>query len=313
MSGHAISVAGLTVHRNQTRAVDDASFTVDIGQVVALVGPNGAGKTTIAETIEGYLQPTSGSVRVFDLSPTTDRSTLAARWGVMPQQGGLPMGLTVVETIELFAALHDSPADVGELLELTGLTSLADRRWRRLSGGEQQRLSLAIALCGGDDLLILDEPTAAVDPDGRARILALITERAKAGSTVLMTTHRFDDVEQVADHVIMMDRGRIVADESLSSLTADGDHIRFSAPADLDVSPLTELVGPTQQIRPGRFEVVAPADPANVGAVVNWLTARNITPEQLEAGRTSLEARFHELTGRPAAGESAGPSPDGES
>jgi ABC-2 type transport system ATP-binding protein len=229
----------------------------------------------------------------------------------MPQQGGLPMGLTVAETIELFAALHDSPVDRNELLELTGLTSLASRRWRRLSGGEQQRLSLAIALCGGDDLLILDEPTAAVDPDGRARILALITERAKAGSTVLMTTHRFDDVEQVADHVIMMDRGRIVADESLSSLTADDDHIRFSAPTDLDVSELTELVGPTRQIRPGRFEVVVPAEPANVGAIVNWLTARDITPEQLEAGRTSLESRFHELTGRPPADEPAASNSEG--
>jgi len=287
----------VTLQHGDLTAVSEANFGVARGEVVALVGPNGAGKTTLMEAIQGYLRPSAGKVRVFGQNPATSRANIAGRWGVMPQNGGLPMGLTVGECVALFAELHGCSVEPSEILNLTGLAGLAKRRWRRLSGGEQQRLSLAIALCGGQDLMLLDEPTAAVDSAGRDLVLNLITQRAANGTSVLLTTHRFDDVERVASRVVMINQGRIVCNQSVDSLTVDTEHIRFTAPAELDTRRLAELVGPVTEKSPGRFEVTVAPEPANLAAVVSWLAGEGVAPELVTAGRTSLEARFRELTG----------------
>lgn len=249
------------------------------------------------DSLQGYLSPASGSVRVFGADPTKDTHRLAARWGVMPQTSGLPMGLTVQESVQLFRDLHGSLASVEATLELTDLANLADRRWRSLSGGEQQRLSLAIALCGGSDLLMLDEPTAAVDVDGRDRILGLISELGGSGSTVLMTTHRFEDVDRVASRVVMLDRGRVVADAPIDELTSDREHVRFDAEAGLDLSSLASLLGPAAEVAPGKYRVETEAGATSVATLAGWLADHGIEATAIESGRASLEERYRALTG----------------
>lgn len=292
-----VEIADLSIRHGDVTAVDHVDLTLERGDVLGVLGPNGAGKTSLLEAVQGFNRPHTGRIRVFGMDPATEVSRLAHRWGIMPQVNGLPMGLTVSECVQLFKDLNGSEVVVDEILALTGLTDLARRKWRRLSGGEQQRVSLAVALCGGSELLMLDEPTAAVDDAGRERILTLISERAAAGSTIVLTSHRFDDVERVANRVVMIDHGRIVADDALDALTSDNAHIRFTATPGLDVAGLRRLVGPVTELRAGRFEVESEPTPSAVAAVVNWLAEQGVAPESVEAGRTSLEARYRALTG----------------
>ncbi len=290
-------MAGVTVDRGSTAALVDANIVVHPGEVVGILGPNGAGKTTMLETIQGYLRPTTGTIKVFGTDPAMKTHEIASRWGVMPQSSGLPMGLTVAESIRLFRDLHGSDASVEEVMTMTDLTSLARRSWRSLSGGEQQRLSLAVALCGGTDLLMLDEPTAAVDVEGRDRILDLIANLRDAGSTVLITTHRFEDVDRLASRVVMLDRGRIVADAPIEELTSDREHVRFEAIPGIDVSGLTDVLGPTVEVVAGTYVVDAAAGAASVATLAGWLADREIEAASIESGRASLEQRYRDLTG----------------
>ena len=292
-----VHLVDVTVQRGTTTALAGADLIVQPGELVGILGPNGAGKTTLLETIQGYLRPTTGRVSVFGMNPASQTHEVAARWGVMPQSSGLPMGLTVRESIRLFRDLHGSPTSVDEVIDTTGLGPLAGRRWRSLSGGEQQRLSLAIALCGGSDLLMLDEPTAAVDTEGRDRILELLQRLGEAGSTILMTTHRFEDVDAVADRVVMLDHGKIVADASIEALTSDRDHVRFRAGPGLDVSSLGEALGPASETAPGLYQVEAPAGPRSVAALAQWLAEHGIDASSIESGRASIEERYRTLTG----------------
>lgn len=292
-----IRLRDLTVRRADTTAVSSVDLDVHPGDVVGLLGPNGAGKTTLLETIQGYHAPRSGSVEVFGVDPASNTHELAARWGVMPQSTGLPTGLTVAETVRLFSALHGSARELSDVLAMTDLDALADRRWRGLSGGEQQRLNLAIALCGGSDLLMLDEPTAAVDVDGRDRILGLIADLSAEGSTIIMSTHRFEDVDAVASRVVMLDRGAVVADAPLDELRSDREHLRFEADAGLDLSGLTAALGQAVEVSAGVYRVDAPAGPASVAALAQWLAEHGVEATAIESGRASLEDRYRQLTG----------------
>lgn len=299
----AIDVTDVVVRFSGTEALSGVSLSVEPGQVVALLGPNGAGKTTLMETIEGYRRPDSGSVLVFGHDPVSDRARVAARWGVMPQSYGLPMGLTVGEAVTLFARLHDSPLDPDDLLATTGLTDLARRRWRRLSGGEQQRLSLAMALAGGPDLLLLDEPTAAVDQAGRDRILSTISERAATGAAVLVTTHRFDDAEEVADRVVILHHGRVVADGTRDELTADEPAItvtiagRGTTGAESDPRPVAiDLGAEMVELTDGRIRFMLAPTPANVARVTAAMADHDLAVVSVDAGRRSLADTFRALT-----------------
>lgn len=291
-----VEVNELTVELGGSTIVDDVSFSVAAGEVVGLLGPNGAGKTTTIETIEGYRRPTKGRVRVASLDPVADRPALADRWGVMPQAGGLPMGLTAGETLELFAALHGSSADQREVLATCGLTDHTKTRWRRLSGGEQQRLSLALALCGGNEVLLLDEPTAALDAEGRARVLDLIRSRAAAGAAVLITTHRFDDVEQTADRVVVLNRGRVAHAGAVDQLTSGHAHIRFQTEPGLDVAALAaRLNGPVTETTPGNYQVDLEPTPTAVSQLTGWLAENGLVARSISAGTRPLEEIMLEL------------------
>lgn len=292
-----ISLENVTIQRGDTTALADVDLSIRRGDIVGILGPNGAGKTTLLESIQGYLRPDAGAVRVFGADPTIETHALASRWGVMPQSSGLPMGLTVKESVQLFRDLHNSDASVADVLAMTDLTALSKRRWRALSGGEQQRLSLAIALCGGTELLMLDEPTAAVDVEGRDRILDLIVELGRSGSTILLTTHRFEDVDSLASRVVMIDRGRIVADAPIDELTSDREHVRFQAAPGIDLSSLAAALGPATETTPGSYRVEAAAGAASVARLATWLADHGIEATAIESGRASLEDRYRSLTG----------------
>jgi ABC-2 type transport system ATP-binding protein len=203
-------------------AVDGLDLTIDRATITAVLGPNGAGKTTTLETCEGYRRPQAGDVRVLGLDPSTQRSALLPRIGVMLQQGGAWSGVRAMEMLRHVASLHAHPLDVYVLGERLGLVGCGRTPYRRLSGGQQQRLGLAMAVVGRPELVFVDEPTAGMDPQARHTTWDLLRELRKAGVTVVLTTHYIEEAERLADVVHIIDRGRLVVSGTPASLTGDG-------------------------------------------------------------------------------------------
>ena len=300
----AIEIQDLTVRHGELVAVDGVSLTADAGATLALLGPNGAGKTTLIETLEGYRRPDGGSVRVLGLDPFDQHDQLVGQIGVMLQNGGIQTGIRPVEAMQLYAALADDPLDPDDLLDRVGLGSRARTPWRNLSGGEQRRLSLALALIGKPDVVFLDEPTAGVDAAGRKLIHEIVGELRASGVCVLVTTHDLSDAERLADQVVILDHGRIVANDTPDALRRDisGDEIRFGAPPDLDLAAASiALNAPVTAVRPGEYRVAMAPSPGNVAAVTQWLAANDIPLADLQAGRQTLEDVFERLTSEPTA------------
>jgi ABC-2 type transport system ATP-binding protein len=298
--GHpAIEVDDLTVRYGATVAVDRLTFRAESGAITALLGPNGAGKTTTVETLEGFRRPSQGRVRVLGLEPTADHASLTPRIGVMLQEGGVYTGIRPGEVLRLFASYYDDPEDPDELLERVGL---ADRRrspWRLLSGGEKQRLSLALALVGRPEVAFLDEPTAGIDPAGRRLIRQTIADLRDRGVGVLLTTHDLDEAQRLADRVLIIDHGHLVAEGSPDELmrSAPSDELRFGAAPGLDTAEITRVVGaPTVELAPGDYLVRAAPDPGRVAALTAWLADRDLPLADLRAGRQTLEDLFLRLT-----------------
>jgi ABC-2 type transport system ATP-binding protein len=295
----AIEVRDLVVRYGERVAVDGVSFTVAAGTVLALLGPNGAGKTSTVETLEGYRRPGGGQVRVLGLDPQADHAALTRRIGVMLQHGGVYTGIRPPEVLRLFASYYDDPADPDELLERVGLADHRRSTWRSLSGGEQQRLSLALALVGRPEVAFLDEPTSGIDPSGRQLIRRVVAELRDAGVTVLLTTHDLEEAEKLADRVVIIDHGRVLAEGTPAELTTSGqrDEIRFGAPAGIDVAALGAAVGaPVSEVSPGEYRVDAAPDPARIASLTSWLAAHDHPLADLRAGRQRLEDVFLRLT-----------------
>ena len=294
-----LRISGLRKSFGDLVAVDGVSFAVERGTVMALLGPNGAGKTSTVETLEGYRTPSSGGVRVLGLDPRADHAALTRRIGVMLQSGGIYTGIRPPEVLRLFAAYYDEPADPDELLERVGLGDRRRSTWRNLSGGEQQRLSLALALVGRPEVAFLDEPTAGIDPTGRQLIRRVIAELRESGVTVLLTTHDLEEAEKLADRVVIVDHGRVLAEGTPAELTSSGqqDEIRFGAAAGLDVADLGAAVGaPVTEVSPGEYRVDGAPDPTRIAALTGWLAAHDQPLADLRAGRQRLEDVFLRLT-----------------
>ncbi len=294
-----VAVQDLCVRYGPIDAVEHITFSVGAGEVVAVVGANGAGKTSTVNAIVGILRPASGRVRVFGEDPWTERASVARRWGVMPQVGGLPMGLRVGECVALFAELYRRSGDVEVVLDECALGEIRDRRWRSLSGGQQQRLSLAIALVGGRDLLVLDEPTASMDLDGQQRVVDLVAARAGAGAAVLITSHRFDEVERLADRVVVLHEGRIRADSPISLLTREVPEVRIDGVDVERLASLNSALGLGFAVQLGGSAASRVPDGQNpqsvLRAVLDWCAAEGITISAASAGRRSLADAYREL------------------
>jgi ABC-2 type transport system ATP-binding protein len=220
--------------------------------------------------------------------------------GVMLQAGGVHPGLRPQESLALHAALYADPLPVDELLERVGLDGRRSVTWRRLSGGEQRRLSFALAVVGRPEVVFLDEPTAGVDLEGRRLVRDVVAELRGRGATVVLTTHDLDEAERVADHIVIVDHGRVVADAPAPELLASvgRDDIAFAAPAGLDVAALgAALGGAAREVAPGDYVVDVAPTPANVAALTAWLAARDLPLGELRAGRRRLEEIFDRLTG----------------
>jgi ABC-2 type transport system ATP-binding protein len=293
---HAVKRFGDTV------AVDGLDVEMSGPQVLALLGPNGAGKTTTLEMCEGFLSPDAGSVRVLGCDPVAQRDELRPRIGVMLQGGGAYPGAHAAEMLDLAASCARTPHNPQWLLDLLGLTGVARIPYRRLSGGQQQRLALACALVGRPELVFLDEPTAGLDPQSRNLVWELIGCLRDDGVGVVLTTHSMDEADALADHVVIIDHGRVSAAGTPGELSKRGmdGQITFCAPAHLDLVGLRARL--TEQHRvyetgSGHYVINGPVVPAVIVAIATWCDALEVMLSELRIERRSLEDVFLDLTG----------------
>jgi ABC-2 type transport system ATP-binding protein len=310
--GQAIFVRGLRKQYDGREVVSGIDLDVPAGSITALLGPNGAGKTTTVEVLEGYRRRDAGDVRVLGLDPARDGAALRARIGLMLQGGGIYPQAKPREILRLYARFYRDPLDPDALLRQVGLSEVAGTRYRVLSGGQRQRLGLALALVGRPELVLLDEPTAGMDPAARASTRELIVGLRDAGVTVLLTTHELHDVELLADRIAIIDRGRIVAAGTVAELAAGASpRLRFRIGSTLGAADRTELeVMLTGSLREdgavGRY-VLDGRDPSPtaVAELATWFATRDILVAELRTTGATLEERYLELTGDRGTGDAA--------
>ncbi|WP_459642110.1 ABC transporter ATP-binding protein [Kineococcus sp. NUM-3379] len=297
-----VAVSGLLKRYGGRAVVDGLTFAAAAGAVTAVLGPNGAGKTTTIACCEGLRRPDGGTVRVLGLDPARDGAALRPRVGVMLQDGGLPTGAGALEVLRHVAGLHSDPVPVGDLADALGLGAFARTRVRRLSGGQRQRLAVACALVGRPEVLFLDEPSAGLDPQARLAVWDLVAAARGAGTCVVLSTHLMEEAERLADHVVVVDGGRVVAAGSPAELTRTESSLSFAAPPGLPVRALQGALPPgtcVAEAAPGRYLVTGVAAGPQVAATVAaWCASHDVLPEGLGAGRRTLEDVFLDLTGR---------------
>jgi ABC-2 type transport system ATP-binding protein len=292
----AIVVGGLTKSYGQLTAVAGVDLRVDYGQVFALLGPNGAGKTTIVEILEGYRRRDSGEVAVLGLDPESQRAKLKPRIGIVLQSTGVDRYLTVAETIAMYSSYYPHPRPVDEIIEVVGLTAKRNSRVVRLSGGQQRRLDVAIALAGDPDLLFLDEPTTGFDPSARHEAWQVVTNLSAFGKTVLLTTHYMDEAQHLADRVAVIVAGRIVAEGTPATLAGRDTaraRLRFRLP-DGAVTPADMLAA---HLSDGWVEISPENLTAALHGLTGWAIAHGYQLDDLQVLRPSLEDVYLQLTG----------------
>ena len=307
-----VVVDGLVKRYGPRSVLDRVSLTVGGGELVALLGPNGAGKTTTVEIVEGYRRADGGTARVLGVDPVAGGRVLRARVGLMLQGGGIDPHAEPRETLRQYGRFHADPRDADELLDLVGLSALARTRYRRLSGGERQRLGLALALVGRPEVVILDEPTAGMDPEARATTRAIVSDLRTEGAAILMTSHDLTDVERLADRIYVLAAGRIVASGTPAELrTGVTARLRFRLDRPLGTDEVMGLERALGVLRPGtavrpdgdggryRLEGTAP-DAEVVAALAGWCATADRLIVEMRTSGGSLEDAYLELVGGPA-------------
>ncbi|HUB71239.1 MAG TPA: ABC transporter ATP-binding protein [Acidimicrobiales bacterium] len=303
----AVLVRGLHKSYGALRAVDGVDMEIARGEVFALLGPNGAGKTTTVEILEGYRDRDDGQVTVLGFDPGRERAALKPRIGIVLQSTGVDRYLTVAETLAMYAGYYPHPRSPAEVIDLVGLAEKRDARVTTLSGGQQRRLDVAVALIGNPDLLFLDEPTTGFDPSARREAWQVVKNLAALGKTVLLTTHYMDEAQFLANRVAVISAGRIVA-EGPPSTIGGRDHARTrvsfrlpagTAPPEIDHDATTD----------GRLEVVADNVTATLYRLTSWAVELGIELDELSVLRPTLEDIYLELTdsaARTSAGANGG-------
>ena len=297
MTDLAIRVRGLRKSYGALEAVRGIDLDVARGEVFALLGPNGAGKTTAVEILEGYRARTAGDVSVLGFDPARNERALKQRVGIVLQATGVERYLTVRETIEMFGGYYPRPRPVDEVLAIVGLTEQQHTRARRLSGGQQRRLDVAVGLAGDPELLFLDEPTTGFDPSARRQAWDMVRGLRDLGKTVLLTTHYMDEAEHLADRVAILVRGAIVAEGAPRELVREADvtRVRFRLPDGAMALPST--VPPARLEGDGwvSFETGEPT--RTLHALTSWAAERGEELHGLTVTRPTLEEVYLRLVG----------------
>ncbi len=299
---------GLTKTYGDVRALDGVSLRVAAGEVVALLGPNGAGKTTLVRALTGTTEPDAGTARLFGDEPTAvDRRRL----GVLPQAFDPPGRLTPRELLRYYGGLYDDHEPIDATLERVGVADVSGTAYEDLSGGQRRRTCLGITLINEPDLLVLDEPTASIDPAGRRRVRETVAELAAAGATVLLTTHDVAEAERLADRVGLLSEGELIASGAPAELVADhgGDHrlvVECERPDAVSLSDVGDRIERTD----GELRVYG-VDADAIGSVVDEVAAAGVEPTAVSWARPGLEDVYLSLTGEAydpwgASGEDAG-------
>lgn len=314
-----VVVDGLVKRYGERTVLDGVSLSVAGGELVALLGPNGAGKSTTVEIIEGYRTADGGTARVLGVDPARGGAALRARVGLMLQDGGIDPRARPRETLIQYGGFHADPRDADELLDLVGLRNVASTRYRRLSGGERQRLGLALALVGRPEVVVLDEPTAGMDPEARVTTRAIIDDVRAGGAAILLTSHDLTDVERLADRICILDGGRIVASGTPAELIAGATpRLRFRLDRALEADEVGSLQGRLADARladgrlaDGRAQVVVHVDggggryrlegtepdAALVEVLAVWCASAGFLIVELRTSGGSLEDVYLELVG----------------
>ncbi len=306
METPAISVRGLRKSYDGVEAVRGIDLEVAEGEVFAMLGPNGAGKTTTVEILEGHRERTAGEVSVLGRDPANRERAHRERIGIVLQSTGLDPYLTVAETVDLFRGYYPGPRALDDVLSVVGLTEKRDERVRRLSGGQQRRLDVAIGLAGDPDLLFLDEPTTGFDPAARRGAWEMVKGLASLGKTIFLTTHYMDEAQALADRVAIIDGGKIIAEGSPSSLIGRSDQItliRFRLPSTAPALPPALRDRATSSA--AGIEIRTEDPTSTLHELTSWAVGNDLSLDGIEVTRPSLEDIYLELTreaGQGAAG-----------
>jgi ABC-2 type transport system ATP-binding protein len=295
MDDTVIEVEGLHKSYGEVEAVNGVDLSVARGEVFALLGPNGAGKTTIVEILEGYRDRDEGRIGVLGHDPAARPIDLRRRVGIVLQSTGIDVFLTVRETVQQYAGFFPSPRDVDEVIDLVGLSEKRDTRVNKLSGGQQRRLDVAIALAGDPELLFLDEPTTGFDPSARRNAWEIVKSLTAIGKTVFLTTHFMDEAQYLADRVAVIARGSIVAQGPPSTLAGRERmlaRITFRVPDDSLVPELGQV-----RLADGAYEIAVGEPTEALHHLTGWALDHGVALERLEVTRPSLEDVYLEITG----------------
>ena len=294
MAEEAVRVSGLTKSYGRVPALVGVDLRIAQGEVFALLGPNGAGKTTTVEILEGYRRRDGGEVSVLGLDPGRQRGRLKPRIGIVLQSTGVNRFLTVAETVAMYAGYYPKPRPVDEVVELVGLKEKRDTRVLRLSGGQQRRLDMAVALAGDPDLLFLDEPTTGFDPSARHEAWEVVRNLSALGKTVLLTTHYMDEAQSLAHRVAVIAGGRIVAEgtpQTLAGRDTARATVRYRPPN--GAMPPPDLGGPPG---PDGYVAFAAEDlTRSLHGLTGWAIDNDVQLDDLQVIRPSLEDTYLRL------------------
>jgi ABC-2 type transport system ATP-binding protein len=296
MTEPVIDVKGLTKSYGHLQAVRGIDIHVDRGEVFALLGPNGAGKTTTTEILEGYRDRSGGAVNVLGHDPAKDEIEYRRRIGIVLQSTGVDPYLTVRETVQLYSGYYPSPRDPDEVIDVVGLKEKRGTRVRQLSGGQQRRLDVAVALAGDPELLFLDEPTTGFDPNARRNAWEIVKNLTALGKTVFLTTHFMDEAQYLADRVAIIAKGEIVVEGPPDTLAGRDQmmaRIRYRVPA---TSPEPPSLG-QMQMNDGSWLISADDPTKALHELTGWALDSGVEFETLDVSRPTLEDVYLELTG----------------